>query len=328
MSDSAPRFALRARSAGKEQAVESAQLRGPTDPAALPAPSSEETMRMMIAVFIAVCGFAMLSAQTPVAGQTQGTRPSFEVAAVKINKSNDGRVMIGMQPGGRYTATNVPLRLLARNAYRLQDTQLVGGPDWISSMRFDVSAKAEGNPAPAQVQEMLQSLLAERFGLIVHKDTRELPVYALKLAREDGKLGPKLTTSTVDCGAPRERGTPPPRPAPSGPIPCAIRIAPGNLTAGGQRMSDVANTLSPIVNRNVVDRTNLTGRYDLELSWTPDQLTPGPGGLSGGGAGPALDPNAPSLFTAIQEQLGLKLDSDRAPIEVTVIDQAHQPTVD
>jgi uncharacterized protein (TIGR03435 family) len=284
---------------------------------------------MVIAAFMAVCGFAVLSAQTPPAGDARGGRPSFEVAAVKINNSNDGRVMIGMQPGGRYTATDVPLRLLIRNAYRLQETQLVGGPDWISSMRFDVSAKAEGNPAPAQVQEMLQSLLAERFGLVVHKERRELPVYALKVARADGKLGPKLTTSTVDCGAQRERGAPPPRPTLSGPMQCGIRMAPGNLTAGGQRMSDFANALSPFVNRNVVDRTNLTERYDLELSWTPDQMPQGAaGGLAGSTAGPAIDPNGASIFTAIQEQLGLKLDSDRAPIDVMVIDQVHQPTVD
>src|SRR5213593_3902315 len=130
--------------------------------------------------------------------------PQFEVASVKPNKSGDNRVMIGVQPGGRFTATNVPLRMLIRNAYQLQDFQLVGGPDWMSTDRYDIAAKAEdgavtgppppmGQPGPIQL--MLRALLADRFKLVAHNEDREMPIFALILNRPDGKLGPQLTKS-------------------------------------------------------------------------------------------------------------------------------------
>jgi uncharacterized protein (TIGR03435 family) len=124
-------------------------------------------------------------AQTP---QAPTAGPAFEVASVKPNTSSDGRIMLGIQPGGRFTATNVPLRMLIRNAYQLQDFQVIG-PDWIRSERFDILAKAEGDISPAPpgqagpVQLMLRSLLAERFALQAHSETRELPIFALVAAR-------------------------------------------------------------------------------------------------------------------------------------------------
>src|SRR6266487_4622992 len=127
-----------------------------------------------------------VQAQSPAAA---AANPSFEVASIKPNKSGDPRVSIGIQPGGRFTATNYPLRFLIRNAYQLQDFQLVGGPDWIASERFDIVAKAAGDVPrtppggpPGPLQLMLQSLLADRFKLVAHKEMRELPIYALVLA--------------------------------------------------------------------------------------------------------------------------------------------------
>jgi uncharacterized protein (TIGR03435 family) len=262
--------------------------------------------------------------------------PSFEVASVKTNTSGDQRVMIQTPPGGRFTATNVPLRNLIVLAYRLQNFQLIGGPDWIRSERFDIVAKAEGNlppftPSgpPEPLLGMVRTLLAERFKLVVHHETRELPIYALVVARTDGKLGPQLHPAVVDCEAAalRARGGPPPGPPPGERPTCGMRIGPGQMMAGGTPLSQFVNPLSQFVQRTVIDRTGLTGAFDFDLSWTPDQLPQGPP-PPGAPPLPPIDPNGPSIFTALQEQLGLKLDAQRGPVDVIVIDRAERPTED
>jgi uncharacterized protein (TIGR03435 family) len=274
--------------------------------------------------------------------------PQFEVASIKPNKSGDMRVMLGVQPGGRFTATNVPLRLLIRNAYQLQDFQITGGPSWIAEERFDIVAKAEsgdqmGDPfraeqsgQPSRGQLMIRALLADRFKLVVHDEEREMPIYGLVLARSDGKLGPQLKPSEVDCaaimaaGRGRGRGQmPPPGPPQAGgpPPQCGIRIGPGNMAVGGSPLAQVANSLSMFAGRIVIDKTGLTGNYDFTLTWTPDQMANRPPGAPPGPDGVApVDPNGPSLFTAVQEQLGLKLDSQRGPVKMLVIDRVERPT--
>ena len=267
-----------------------------------------------------------------------GPTPQFEVASIKPNKSGDGRVMIGMQPGGRFTATNVPLRLLIRNAYQLQDSQIVGGPDWMSTERFDILAKAEegavsgpqpppGQPGPIQL--MLRALLADRFKLVVHNEDREMSVFALVLNRPDGKLGPNLTKSTTDCtaGAGARGAAPPPGPPqPGQPMPCGIRIGPGSMIVGGAPLSQVAAVISQFAGRIVIDKTGLTDSYDMTLNWTPDNMPQRPPGAPEPLInGVPIDPNGPSLFTAVVEQLGLKLDSQKAPLKVLVIDRAERP---
>ena len=276
-----------------------------------------------------------LRAQVP-----QTPAPAFEVASVKLNNSGDGRVMLSQQPGGRFTATNVPLRLLIRNAYQLQDFQIVGAPAWINSERYDIVAKAEdGTPpetpsldrtGPSRIQLMIRSLLAERFQLVAHDETRELPIYALVVARSDGKLGPDLKKSEVDCNAVfaagRGRGMPPPPPPgppQAGERPqCGIRIGMGNLAMGGAPLPQFANSLAMFVGRTVQDKTGLAGNYDVTLTWTPDQMPQRPPGAP---EPPPADPNGPSIFTALQEQLGLKLDSQKGPVSVLVIDRVERP---
>ena len=289
--------------------------------------------RFLFAGAVSVAIGLPILAQAPVSTD----KPSFEVASVKPNKSGDGRVAIGNQPGGRFTATNVPLRLLIRVAYKIQDFQVVGAPDW--SDRFDIVAKAASDippeppgAPPGPLQFMLQSLLAERFKLVAHPETRELPIYALTIARSDGKLGPGLRQAAVDCqaslAAARARGNgPPPFPGPGERPTCGLRMAPGLMSGGGVSISQLADTLSPFLQRVVIDRTGLAGNFDVDLTWTPEQLPQGPP-PPGAPPLPPIDPNGPSLFTALQEQLGLKLDSTKGSVSVLVIDHAEQPAPD
>jgi bla regulator protein blaR1 len=301
-------------------------------------------MRSILALSAAAA--ATLSAAWPAAQapQTPAAQPSFEVASIKPNNSGDGRVMMQNQPG-RFIATNVTLRLLIRNAYQLQDFQITGGPGWMASDHFDINAKvpdefrAMAPPAPGSgpgpLQLMIRALLADRFKLVVHNETKDSPIYALILARSDGKLGPGLKKSDTDCAAMfaagRARGgamPPPGPPQPGEPMPCGIRIGPGNMAVGGASLSQVANSLGMFAGRIVLDRTGLTGNFDFSLTWTPDQMPQRPPGAPEGPPqfnGVAVDPNGPSLFTAVQEQLGLKLDSQRGPVEVLVIDRAEKP---
>ncbi len=267
-----------------------------------------------------------LRAQAPAA-------TAFEVASVKPNRTGDGRVMVGVQPGGRYNATNVPLMLILRQAFNVQDFQIVGGPDWIKSDRFDIIAKApDGVEFTADVMRpMLRSLLTERFKLTFHNETRDMAIYALMKARPDGKLGPGLTPAAVDCAGRGRRGGGGPPPAPPQPgqkMECGMMIGPGRLNAGGMPMSNLATNLAPQVGRIVIDRTELTGNYDFELIYAPEVAgSVGAPPLINGGPVP-VDPNAPNLFTALQEQLGLKLDSQRGPVDVVVIDRLEQPIAD
>jgi bla regulator protein blaR1 len=312
-------------------------------------------MKHMLSIAAALGALAapFAGAQAP---QTTAPAPAFEVASIKPNNSGDGRVMLGNQPG-RFTATNVTLRMLIRNAYQLQDFQISGGPGWLNSDHYDIVAKIDSavqeqinasrgagvGPAavpgqgPTPLQLMLRSLLAERFKLVTHMEMKDSPIYALVVARSDGRLGPQLTKSDTDCAAmlaaARGRGPgampPPGPPQPGERMPCGIRIGPGNMAIGGATLAQVANSLGMFVGRIVVDRTALAGAYDANLTWTPDQMpqrapgTPGDQPIRVNGVD--VDPNGPSIFTAVQEQLGLKLDSQRGPVETLVIDRAEKP---
>jgi len=272
-----------------------------------------------------------------VRAQTPDGKLKFEVASVRENKADDGKMMIGIQPGGRFNVVNLPLWDLIRQAYAVQRTQLVGAPDWAETARYDIVAKAEGDiqgtppGGPAgPLNFMLQDLLEDRFKLRAHRETREMAIYALTLARADGKLGDGLRASTVDCAAMRGRGGrmgPPPGPPQPGERPqCGMRIAPNQVMAGGASLTQLTQMLSQFTQRIVIDRTGLKGSFDIDLTFTPERMPQGP---PPPGAPPlTIDPNGPSLFTALQEQLGLKLESERAPVEVLVIDHVERPTPD
>ena len=217
-----------------------------------------------------VLAAAVLAVVTAAQSTSPAKPPAFEVTSVKPNTSGDGRVLMSPQPGGRLNLVNVPLRLMIRNAYRVQDFQIVGGPDWLGTARFDVVAKAEGgNPSQEELQLMLRSLLADRFKLVVRPDTREMPTYSLVPARADGKTGAQLRKSDANCGP----ATAPSAPPAPGQLPsCGSMLGFGNLKARGSTMAALASTLSTFAGRIVVDRTGLAGGYNVDLTWTPDQI--------------------------------------------------------
>ena len=271
--------------------------------------------------FLGVCTVALTTAVVTTLAQASGS-PTFEVVSIKPLTSNDQRTMMTVQPGGRFTMRNEPLHLLIRTAYQLQDDQIVGGPSWLNSDRFDIDAKAADDEAfLRRLGPMLQALLADRFDLMVHHDTKELPVFAVVLARTDGRLGPQLRpTECPDLEVDVKQLRP------------CVNLSPGlgRFTARGTPMKTFLEWLAPFVNRVVIDRSGLNGRYDINLEWTPDNLpqrapgTPADQPLRLNGI--TIDPNGPTIFTAIQEQLGLKLESTKGSVDVLVIDHVEHPT--
>lgn len=248
----------------------------------------------------------------------------FEVASVKPNKSGDTAVRFRLQPGGRLNALNVTMRDLIQFAYVVQPFQIEGGPSWLDSDRFDVMAKVEGEIPPlppgqlGPVQLMMQNLLAERFKLKVHREMKVAPAYALVLARADNQLGKQIQPSNVDCVAVVKAmmagGRGGPAAEPGGAPQCRLSTGgPGSVTARDVSIPQLAQLLSVQLQRQVLDQTGLSGPFTFDLSFATDQTN---------------DADRPSLFTALQEQLGLKLESQRAPLEMLVIDSIEPPTPD
>jgi uncharacterized protein (TIGR03435 family) len=276
----------------------------------------------------------------------------FEVASVKTNKSGPTMMMMRTLPTS-FNVTNLPLRSLIMQAYRLSNYQLAGAPSWIDSERFDIVAKAPEGSKPEQTMLMLRGLLADRFKLKVHSETRDTQIYALVLARSDGRLGPKLSKSTDDCEkilAERRAAATAARAGGAGPLPipftppgpnekpvCAMNMRPTpvpnglplmTFRAGGQPMQVLVNQISQFMNKRVVDRTGLTGLYDFELQFSMGGQMP----LTTQGAGTTTTPTAPiddgpSMLDSVRE-LGLKVESERGPVEHLVIDSVDRPTED
>jgi uncharacterized protein (TIGR03435 family) len=275
---------------------------------------------------------------------------AFEVASVKPNVSSDLNAFIQFQKGGRVIVRNIPLHTILLWAYQLHppnDGRLIGAPAWTRQEKFDIDGKAPdavaidrgidpvGPPSPGLL--MLRTLLAERFGLVIRTETRDLPVQALHTLNADGRLGPKLVRSDMDCErirAERLAGAPVVPPAPGIPAPCTRMQFLNRIAFQDQPIAALTNFLSPRMQRVVVDRTGLTGLFDLDMTWTPDEPRPAgsPDRLTIGGVdidltgGAPADPSGPALLTALREQLGLRLESSRAPVEVYVVERVERPT--
>ena len=310
-------------------------------------------MRSALVLFAA--SFAAVIATAPAAPGAQDQTPApppaseadvkFDVTSVKKSGPPGQGITPFRLQAGRFSVGQMNVTSLITLAYGVQRFQLVGGPGWINTDRFDINAVAEDVPpqptppgTPNRMQLLVRSLLEDRFGLVVHNEMRELPVSYLVMAREDRKPGERLRPSTVDCRAlmaerakAAREGAPPAPPAPlkPGEIPqCGMRGGLGSITAGSMALSNLAMLLAGMLNRPVYDRTGLTGLFDIQLEYTPDQMPQLPPGAT---LPPGLtlpSPDGPPLSTALQEQLGLKLENTRGPVDVLVIDSVEQPEPD
>lgn len=239
--------------------------------------------RQRLAVFaLIVFGYGALHAQ----------QRAFEVASIKRNLSGGLISSNRLQPGGRLTMSNRSLDNIIREVYGVQTFQISGASEWMRNERWDIVAKADGDPSFEQILDMMKTLLADRFKLASHTESREMPVYAL-VTSENGKvLGPQMKVSTASC-----------------PTQCRTNMSIGRIVGVGRSMTDIARNLSAVAGRAVVDKSGLAGSFDFELTWNDSE-------------------QGPSLFTAVREQLGLKLEPQRGLVEVFVIDSAERPVED
>lgn len=278
-------------------------------------------MRRAVVIALAAMTFAIsVRAQAP-------ATPAFEVASVKANTSG-APGSSGRTGRGSVTFTNITTRSLISNAYDIRGNRIVGAPSWLDSERFDINARAADNTPDNGLPPMMRTLLAERFKLVVKREIRDEPVYALVIAREDKRLGPNLHPST-DCiktgpAAGRTGGAADTPVLRAGTIaPCGSRMLSDNrgttIQSGMKTIADLAGMLRGVGEREVVDRTGLSGSFDFELRYAPDSVR-----------ATAADPTQllPDVFTALQEQLGLKLESQRGPVEYLVIERIERPAAD
>jgi len=240
-----------------------------------------------------------------------GTR--FEVAAIKPIDNANSPMTIMMTASG--LESSVPVGVLLRQALQKPDYQMTGAPAWVNTERYSIRAKPPAGTPPAAMSVMIRNLLNDRFKLATHLETREQPIFHLVMARSDGRFGPDLKVSP-ECQSP----------------PCGSgRTAPGLLVGSGRRIAQLVAALSDLSGRPVIDKTGLTALYDYTLKFTYEGRMPGlmgPLGVPAGTPAPAADPDAPSLSSALQEQLGLKLESALCPVEIVVIERFEKPTFD
>lgn len=309
--------------------------------------------------FAAVALLALASTASVLA---QAPKPlTFEVASVKPSAPPDPANPMTMVPmlipgtGGSIRATNLPLRLLIRAAYKVEDEQIIGGPPWQLSSKFDITAKPEDGAVATEdaLRERLKALLADRFKLKSHTESREMNVSALVLAHSDGKLGPNLKVSTADCSnaaaeaqkmADEIRRNPANALAAMSQIKCGVVPMPTPGANGappqlkvrgmGQSIAVLTSLVTQFSGGQVVDKTGLTGLYDFELELPLDmevlRRIAGQSGINLPVGPQAALPqyDGPAMTTILSERLGLKLDSQKAPVDVIVIDSAEMPAAD
>jgi uncharacterized protein (TIGR03435 family) len=305
-----------------------------------------------VAFVLAVTPVALLAQNAPAASAP--APQTFEVASVKPSNPNPtgpmGATPMVLPALGRLTAQNVTLRMLVMTAYNKQSFEMVGGPPWWNSNKFDITAKAEdGSATLDQMRTMLQGLLADRFKLKAHTETREVPIYDLVLARGDGKLGPKMKASSDTCPDFKEEQQKRLEAIAKGGIsalqsmlgkpgenkPCSIAQIPPTadnpaltFKATGQSLELLVTLLTQLSGRPVVNKTKLSGPYDFELSISLQTLVALYQELGVRLPLPPNLPEGPALMTTVQEDLGLRLDAQRGPHEVVVVESAELPTPD
>lgn len=276
------------------------------------------------ALLIAVSAVA-LTAQAPA---------RFEVTSVRANTSGPRGQSMRFTPTGDFAAVNQPVRVLLNFAYLIPLFRVEGMPDWFTAERFDITAKAPAGllmePYAEVRGQLLRGLLEDRFKLKTRLVTKEMAAMVVTLARADGRLGPQLRQSDLDCdaviaAAAAGRGTVAGPPPPAILRPCVLGgSSAGPICGRGVTLARLTQGLSGVYQREVVDRTGLQGLYDFDLTFTPDN--PGGPGVSFGNPCGPLAGDRPAFSTAMLEQLGLKIESQRVPVEVLIVDSAERPT--
>ncbi len=257
-----------------------------------------------------------------VTAATQGPL-EFEVASIKQNTSGNRGNSMRTMPDGSEVMVNSPVRSFIGAAYLSESGQYVGLPDWAQNERYDVTVKPPAGATRDQERQMWRALFAERMKLVAHDETTEQPIYNLVLARTDGRLGPKLKPSAHDClaesAAARQRTGPPPPLTTDAEFldSCGMRMGAGRIISGGITIQSFIFSLRGLAGRVVRDKTGLTGFYQMDFTYAE------PAQANGGSGDPG---DAPSVFTALQEQLGLKLEPDKMPLQFVVIDHIERPT--
>ena len=244
----------------------------------------------------------------------------FDAVSIKANRSGEAQIRYET-PAGRLTAINVPLRFFIRRAYDLPDARIVGGPAWLEMERFDIVATLPPDADSDVMRRMMQALLADRFKLSTRREVREMPVYSLVRVRDD-TLGPSLRTSTSVCDPEVPRMV-------KGRVECGLLLSQGpasaSLRGGATTLARVVRILGEFLERPLIDKTDLAATYDLELQFTASRGAIPGAGTPGGLAAAASPDEIPSVFTAVQEQLGLRLVPERAATEVVVIEGVSRP---
>lgn len=304
-------------------------------------------MRTLLLAVLAsslACGFGESGAQansvstgTPASADVPADLPKYDVATIKPTSGSDGRIGFMFVPDG-ISLSGVPVQMLLREAFHVEDDHILGAPGWVKTNRYDVQAKVAPEDAPKlerlgfnERRSMIVPLLVERFNLKYHHETRELTGYSLVVAKGGPKLKlsedqpPPPAAKPSDAGAdPKPGDPPPPRPQQRRMLRMNGR---GHLEAEGSSTEMLARVLSDQVGRTVTDKTGLTGSYDYTLQWTPDDAPPPrPGADAGAPRNDSSDATGPSIFTAVQEQLGLKLESTKGMADVIVIDHIDLPS--
>jgi len=302
------------------------------------------TRHLLAAALLALAPLPFVTGQATPAPDAKPL--AFDAISIKPTQSGSGlsgqtvngeavissRVMMRTPPDG-YSASNVTAKSLIASAYDIKDDLISGGPSWITSTSYDVEAKVIADPATShpltrdQRNQMLRSLLADRFQLTTHNETKEGTIYQLTLAKGGSRLH---ESKPADASAISPANIPPGAVLRSGPDGGGamrggmIRMGgPGNLTGQGMTTAQLADLLSRQLHKTVIDKTGLTGKYDIALNWTPDSpmMSPGPEGTA-----PPADASGPTIFTALEEQLGLKLESTKGSITTLVIDHIEKPS--
>lgn len=263
--------------------------------------------------------------------------PKFEVATIKPTKDDDGRIMMMFTPDGT-SIHGVPIKMLLREAFDLEDDRILGQPSWVKN-RYDIEAKVDAEDAPKlkdmkidQRRAMMLPLLQDRFNLKFHRETRELTVYTLVVAKGGLKMKKSATEPPAKADDPKPDGPPRPDPDhPNAPLKpgrhSLMMNGRGHIESTGTTVTMLVHILSSQLGRTVLDKTGLTGDYDFTLQWTPDDVGMPMGGDAGPGKGDVSpDAGGPTLFTALEEQLGLKLESKKTNVDVVVIDHMDLPS--